>query len=219
AQSLGWQKVTRKQAEKRRGFSDESSIRGRAKGASLFFDELLYKQVKKFNPKYKKSKQELIKGLSLLSPNIFGNQEFLQFLKGEKTFFLDAQNRELNLKLIDFENIENNVFEITEEYYFFNGKFANREDVVFLINGVPVLVIECKNVTKEEALSIGIGQLRRYHKETPEMFVPQQVFSVTEGLGFSYGATWNLVKRNIFNWRGDEIGKLENKIKTFFNKK
>jgi type I restriction enzyme R subunit len=30
-----------------------------------------------------------------------------------------------------------------------------REDVVFLINGIPVLVIECKNATKDEAIALG----------------------------------------------------------------
>lgn len=48
--------------------------------------------------------------------------------------------------------------------------------------------------------------------------IPQQIFTVTESLGFSYGVTWNINKRNIFNWKHQEIGKLENKIKTFFTK-
>ncbi len=219
AKEIGWDVVSRSQAEALRGFTEDGSIRSRAKNASLSFDNLLFQKVKEFNSNYVQSQQELVSQLSLLPPNIFGNQEFLQFLKGEKTFFHDQQSRELNLKLIDFDNIENNAFQVTEEYYYFNGKHGNREDIVFLINGIPILIIECKNVTKEEALSIGIDQLGRYHEETPEMFVPQQVFSVTEGLGFSYGATWNLVRRNIFDWRGDEVGKLENKIKTFFSKR
>jgi type I restriction enzyme R subunit len=218
AKEIGWDVVSRSRAETLRGFDDEGSIRSRAKDASLFFDDLLFQKVREFNPDYKKSQQELISQLKLLSPDIFGNQDFLQFLKREKTFFHDLQGREFNLKLIDCEDISKNTFQVTEEYYFFNGKYGNREDVVFLINGIPVFVIECKNVTKDEALSIGIDQLRRYHSETPEMLVPQQVFGVTEALGLSYGVTWNLVRRNIFNWRGDEVGKLENKIKTFFDK-
>lgn len=44
------------------------------------------------------------------------------------------------------------------------------------------------------------------------------MFTVTESLGFSYGVTWNLNKRSIFNWREEEVGKLENKVKSFFNK-
>ena len=39
--------------------------------------------------------------------------------------------------------------------------------------------------------------------ETPELFVPEQIFTVTDAIGFSYGATWNTVRRNIFNWKDD----------------
>ncbi len=81
---------------------------------------------------------------------------------------------------------------MTEEFNCHNGKHGTREDVVFLINGIPVLVIECKNATKDEAIALGVDQVRRYHAETPELFVPQMVFTATEAIGFSYGVTWNL---------------------------
>jgi type I restriction enzyme, R subunit len=49
-----------------------------------------------------------------------------------------------------------NVYEVTEEFYVYNGHYGTREDVVFLINGIPVLVIECKNATKNEAIALGV---------------------------------------------------------------
>ena len=70
--------------------------------------------------------------------------------------------------------------------------------MVFLINGIPVLVIECKNATKDEAIALGVDQIRRYHVETPEVMVPQMLFTATEAIGFAYGVTWNMVRRNIF---------------------
>ncbi len=94
-------------------------------------------------------------------------------------------------------------------------KHGTREDVVFLINGIPVLVIECKNATKDEAIALGVDQVRRYHAETPELFVPQMVFTATEAIGFSYGVTWNLLRRNIFNWKNEQKGNLEAKVKSF----
>ena len=90
-----------------------------------------------------------------------------------------------------------------------------REDVVFLINGIPVLVIECKNASKDEAIALGVDQIRRYHHETPELFVPQQLFTATDAIGFAYGVTWNTVRRNIFNWKHKEVGNLEAKVKSF----
>jgi type I restriction enzyme, R subunit len=123
--------------------------------------------------------------------------------------------RELNLILVDYDNPDYNVFEVTEEVYSHNAKYGTREDVVFLVNGIPVLVIECKNATKDEAIAPGVDQVRRYHAETPELFVPQMVFTATEAIGFAYGVTWNLIRRNIFNWKHEEKGNLEAKVKSF----
>lgn len=216
AQEIGWRFVSQSEAESKREF-DRSGIspREKAKNASRYFTELLFETVKKFNPKYKDSKEELLRKLDLPLPTIQGNREFLEHLQGQKTYFSKEDKREFNLKLIDFEHPEKNVYEVTEEYYLFNGQYANREDGVFLINGIPVLVIECKNATKDEAIALGVDQIRRYHRETPEMFVPQQLYTATESIGFSYGVTWNTIRRNIFNWKEEEIGNLEAKVKSF----
>ncbi|MEZ5106797.1 MAG: HsdR family type I site-specific deoxyribonuclease [Draconibacterium sp.] len=216
ANEIGWTIVSQGEAESRRGFdSSAASPREKAKNASRFFTDTLFEKVKEFNPKFKDSKTDLLRLLDLPLPTIQGNRDFLFYLQGEKTFFSKEENREFNLILIDYENPANNIFEVTEEFYLFNGQYANREDVVFLINGIPVVVIECKNATKDEAISIGVDQLRRYHRETPELMVPQQCFTATESIGFSYGVTWNTIRRNIFNWKSEEIGNLEAKVKSF----
>jgi len=219
AEEIGWHFVPQSEAENCRNFdASAASPRERAKTASRFFTDTLFEKVRLFNPAFKENKDELLRLLDMPLSTIYGNRDFLNYLKGEKTFFSREQNRELNLMLIDFERPENNVFEVTEEYYLFNGQYANREDVVFLINGIPVMVIECKNATKDEAIAIGVDQLRRYHRETPEMMTPQQLFTATESIGFSYGVTWNMIRRNIFNWKHDEIGNLEAKVKSFCNR-
>lgn len=216
AQEIGWTFVPQSQAEQRRGFDQTgASPRDKAKNASRFFTDTLFEKVKEFNPKFKDTKEELLRKLNLPLPTIAGNRDFLKHLQGEKTFFSKEENREFNLILINYDEPNKNVYEVTEEYYLFNGQNANREDVVFLINGIPVLVIECKNATKDEAVAIGIDQIRRYHRETPEFFSPEQIFTATESIGFSYGVTWNLIKRNIFNWKEEEIGNLEAKVKSF----
>ena len=121
----------------------------------------------------------------------------------------------MNLILIDYDALANNAFEATEEWVFHNGRHGTREDVVFLINGIPVLVIECKNANKDEAIALGVDQSRRYHRETPELFVSQQLFTATDAIGFSYGASWDTVQWNIFNWKHEEVGQLETRVKSF----
>ena len=156
-----------------------------------------------------------------LHADITGNREFLTFLRNQGKFFCAEENRELDLTVIDYGDLTRpreewrNVYEVTEEFYFHNGHYGTREDVVFLINGIPVLVIECKNANKDEAIALGVDQIRRYHAETPEVMVPEMIFTATEAIGFTYGVTWNTVRRNIFNWKHEEVGNLEAKVKSF----
>ncbi len=218
AQEIGWTFIPRSKAEARRGFDpDAVTPAERAARASLYFNDLLHAQVRAFNPKYTDATGALIGRLRHLQANIFGNREFLGYLRNTGKYFCKAENRELDLRLIDYEQdpLKANVFEVTEEFYIHNGKYGNREDVVFLINGIPVLVIECKNAGKDEAIAVGIDQIRRYHTETPELFVPEMIYTATEAIGFSYGVTWNTIRRNIFNWKSEQVGQLEHKVKSF----
>jgi len=226
AQEIGWSFVSRKEAEVRRGFDpDAKTPQDRARNASLYFDDLLYAKVREFNPKYQEGEGALLGQFRHLIPSIYGNRDFVGYLRNNGKFFCDEENRELDLKLIEYGDLFldpqqdkqrlGNAYEVTEEFYWHNGHFGTREDVVFLINGIPVLVIECKNADKDEGIALGIDQIRRYHIETPELFVPEQIFTATEAIGFSYGPTWNMVRRNIFNWKSEQIGQLEAKIKSF----
>ncbi|HEX4773630.1 MAG TPA: HsdR family type I site-specific deoxyribonuclease [Bryobacteraceae bacterium] len=216
AQEIGWEYVPRDGAEGRRGFDpSKESPSEQAAEASPYFDDLLDAQARIFNPKYAEGPGALVGDLRHLHSDISGNRDFLAYLRNSRTFYDREAGRELNLTLIDYERPENNVFQVTEEFYIHNGHHGTREDVVFLINGIPVLVIECKNATKDEAIALGVDQIRRYHSETPELFVPQMVFTATEAIGFSYGVTWNLIRRNIFNWKHEQRGNLEGKVKSF----
>ncbi len=216
AQEIGWTFVIRSEAEKRRGFNyDVANVQERCRRASLYFEDLLYSKVKEFNPDYRETAVTLIRRFNNLKTDIYGNREFVKYLRNEGQFYHKEENRERDLILIDYSPANNNIFEVTEEFYWFNGHYGNREDVVFLINGLPVLVIECKNANKDEAIALGVDQIRRYHRETPEFFVPEQIFTATEAIGFYYGVTWNTVRRNIFNWKGEAVGNLEDKVKTF----
>ena len=211
AQEIGWTFVSRPKAEERRaGFPTRQSRQDAGRNAraplSLFFDDLLDAKVREFNPRYAEAEGELLGRFRHFRTNIYGNREFVDYLRNRGKFFDREENRERDLILIDYDNPERNVFEVTEEWGFHNGHYGTREDMVFLINGIPVLVIECKNATKDEGVALGIDQIRRYHRETPELFVPEQIFTATDAIGFSYGVTWNTVRRNIFNWKLTEGG-------------
>ena len=215
AQAIGWTFVPRKEAEQRRGFDPDAPPKDRAKNRSLFFPGLLNAKVREFNPCYAEAESALPGKFHHLPTTIYGNQKFVEYLRNRGTYADQKEKRERDLILIDYDNQARNVYEVTEEFAFHNGHHGTREDVVFLINGIPVLVIECKNAAKDEAIALGVDQIRRYHNETPELFVPEQIFTATDAIGFSYGASWNTVRRNIFNWKDEEVGKLEAKVKSF----
>jgi type I restriction enzyme, R subunit len=215
AQDIGWTFVSREEAEARRGFDPDVPPKDRPKGASLFFEDLLDSKIRQFNPRYSDSEGAILGKFRHLHTDIYGNRDFVEHLRNRGKYFDHEENRERDLILIDYDHPDNNVFEVTEEFAYHNGHYGTREDVVFLINGIPVLVIECKNASKDEAIALGVDQIRRYHDETPELFVPEQLFTATDAIGFSYGVSWNLVRRNIFNWKHDEVGKLEAKVKSF----
>ena len=222
AQEIGWRFVTRAEAESRRGFDSEGTTsENRAHLASLYFGDILHTQVRSFNPQYKDAEGSLVGQFERLNTDIYGNRDFLAYLRNRGKFFCAEENRELDLQLIDYDDLtresekRRNVYEVTEEFSFHNNRYGTREDVVFLINGIPVLVIECKNACKDEAIALGVDQIRRYHAETPEIFVPEMLFTATEAIGFSYGVTWNTVRRNIFRWKHEEMGNLEAKVKSF----
>ena len=207
AEAIGWTFVSREEAEQRRG--------GTPAPLSLFFDDLLDAKVREFNPRYAEAQGLLLGQFRHLHADIYGNREFVEHLRNRGKFFDVDESRERDLILIDYEDPTRNVYEVTEEWAFHNGHYGTREDIVFLINGIPVLVIECKNASKDEAIALGVDQIRRYHRETPELFVPEQLFTATDAIGFSYGVSWNTVRRNIFNWKDEEVGKLEAKVKSF----
>jgi type I restriction enzyme R subunit len=215
AEAIGWTFVSREEAEQRRGFDLEVPPADRAKNRSLFFDDLLDAKVREFNPRYAEAKGALLGQFRHLHTDIYGNREFVEYLRNRGKFFDHEEKRERDLILIDYDDPARNVYEVTEEWAFHNGHYGTRADIVFLINGIPVLVIECKNANKDEAIALGVDQIRRYHRETPELFVSQQLFTATDAIGFSYGVSWNTVRRNIFNWKDGEVGKLEAKVKSF----
>jgi type I restriction enzyme R subunit len=215
AEAIGWMVVSREEAEQRRGFDPDVPPTERSQNRSLFFDDLLDAKVREFNPRYAEAEGALLGQFRHLHTDIYGNREFVEHLRNRGKFFDHEEKRERDLILIDYDDPARNVYEVTEEWAFHNRHYGTREDVVFLINCIPVLVIECKNANKDEAIALGVDQIRRYHRETPELFVSQQLFTATDAIGFSYGVSWNTVRRNIFNWKHDEVGKLEAKVKSF----
>lgn len=209
SQEIGWEYV-----------NPSVAMRLRGDDTGLYFSDVLLSQLRRLNPRVVDSDRasEILRRLNLLRPSIEGNRDALSWLRGEQSIFVPEENRERNVRLIDFDNPENNIFQVTDEWRHRGIAFSNRADVVFLINGFPIAIAETKAAEKKDGLADGMTQIRRYHKETPEMLIAPQVFEVTELIKFFYGVTWSTSRKNVFNWKDIFRGDYENTIKTFFDR-
>src|SRR5690606_19835144 len=160
--------------------------------------------------------EEVAERLVRVLPNIEGNLQAWEWLKGLKTVFVETERRERNVRLLDPDNPASNVFHVTEELRFTNGVKRIRPDVVFFINGIPVIVVETKATHHVEGIAETFDQLRRYHHEGPELLAILQVHALTHLVQFYYGATWSLSRKDLYNWRDEQAGDFETLVKHFF---
>ena len=197
ADEIGWQRISPSEAMRMRG-SDT---------AARYFTDVLQAQLLKLNKGIidDSNCDDVMRKLGLLKSTLEGNQSALSWMRGEQSIFVPSEIRELNVTLIDFENHDNNLFHVTDEWEQRGVVHTNRADVVFLINGIPLAIVETKSAHKRDGLALGVDQIRRYHRETPEMFTTAQLYVVTHLRDLLYSVTWNTNRKNIFNWKTDEV--------------
>lgn len=207
AEAVGWSPVPPKEALAMRGGESGTLFAGVLK------DRLLA-----LNPEFMTEElaEEVVKRLEGARPTIEGNEEVLLWLRGERSVYVPEEKRERDVKLVDFDDLDANVLQVTEEWAYSNGIERNRADVVFLVNGIPVVIVEAKSAQRPDGIDEAFGQIRRYHEETPEMMIAPQLFDITHLLDFYYGATWTLARRSLFNWKDEEPGNFERKVRAFF---
>ncbi|MCK4538281.1 MAG: HsdR family type I site-specific deoxyribonuclease [Candidatus Krumholzibacteria bacterium] len=186
----------------------------------LLFNRILEEKLVELNPGLinAKNAEDVIRRIEAVRNTIEGNAEILAWLRGEQSFYDKNENRERNVTVVDFASPDRNIYHVTDEWQYTNGQETNRADVMFLINGIPVAIVETKSATKAKGIEEGLIQIREYHHETPEMLTTPQVFDLTHLIDFYYGVTWNLNRKNLFNWHIEEQDNYENKVKRFFDR-
>lgn len=117
------------------------------------------------------------------------NEEFFKWMTGEKTMPFGENNRHVPVRLIDFENVTNNSYIVTNQF-----RVHNREtkipDVVLFINGLPVVVGEAKTPIRPSISWLdGAHEVHDiYENAVPQLFVPNILSFATEGKELFYGA-------------------------------
>ena len=80
---------------------------------------------------------------------------------------VDGDKKSFTIQYIDWKNIQNNVFHVTEEYSVMRStsKEHYRPDIVLFVNGIPFCIIECKRPDMKEPLKQAISQHLRNQQE------------------------------------------------------
>lgn len=129
----------------------------------------------------------------LLSVNSTGlvraNEEFAEWLKGNKTMPFGKNYAHVSVKLIDFENLDNNKFQLVNQFSIRNRE-TKRPDIVMFVNGIPLVVGETKTPIRPSVswLDAASDIHDIYENSVPELFVPNILSFATEGKELYYGA-------------------------------
>ncbi|KZE29593.1 type I restriction endonuclease subunit R [Crenobacter luteus] len=192
AVEIGWTSITPEDARTKRGGE-----------AGTFFRDVLEAKLAAFNPWMSADAvRSVVETLDALPATIEGNRELLAWLRGERQWYDEAEKRHRPVTVIDFEHVADNIFHVTWEWKIKPpARKGNRADVMFVVNGVPVVIVEHKNPKDGDAIERAIKQLRRYELETPELLATTQLFNVTHLLDYWYGVTWNANRRDMARWK------------------
>lgn len=118
------------------------------------------------------------------------NENFMAWLRGEKTMPFGPNGEHVTVRLIDSSNLSQNRYVVTNQWTFRAGSVEKRFDVVFLVNGLPLIIGEAKTPTRSAVTWFDAAyQVHEiYEKQVPAMFVPNVFSFATEGKLFRYGS-------------------------------
>lgn len=101
------------------------------------------------------------------------NAVFMGYLQDgiEVKYFHKAEEKSSIVKLIDYEKVENNTFEVVNQFTFIEGYNNRRPDIILFINGLPLVLMELKSPSKDEVgAENAYNQIRNYMQDIPSIF-------------------------------------------------
>ncbi len=101
----------------------------------------------------------------------------------------DNEERYEKIWLFDFKNSENNDFVAANQFTIIENERERRPDVIFFINGLPLVVIELKNMADENATILdAYNQLQTYKDEVSSLFKYNEILVISDGIKARAGA-------------------------------
>jgi type I restriction enzyme R subunit len=133
-----------------------------------------------------------------------GHKEILKYLKYGVPIRTEKERIVKYIQLFDYKNFKNNDFVVTNQFKFV-GRENIRLDILLIINGIPLVNIECKNpYTDKKDYFDAYKQIKRYEKTAPELYKYIQI-----GVGFAELVKYfpivpwlDDVRQEVWKWEG-----------------
>ena len=183
---------------------DEVGATGRSSVKECILPEVLRKALKRINPNVN---DEIINDIVSDYRRDYSSQDMIdvnyrlynQLRNGKRVETRTAKGDDFEIvKLIDFDNVENNDFHCVNQMWI-KGHFRyRRPDVLLFVNGLPVVFIELKNSTVKVEESYN-KNLVSYREDIPNIFALNQICVLSNGQRTKIGA-WNAGYEFFFEW-------------------
>ncbi len=171
-QKLGYQYLSPEEALELRG----------GKTSNVLLEDILRQQLRNLNSirigshsEARFSEQNIENGVAAMrnvpmeGGYLNGNEAVYNMLTLGKAFeqSIDGDKKSYTMRYIDWQQPENNVFHVTEEFAVTRAGSNDtyRPDIVLFVNGIPLVVIECKRPDVKGAEEQAISQHLRNQKE------------------------------------------------------
>ena len=123
-------------------------------------------------------------------------------IEGDRTFVA---------RLIDRKNIENNLFQVINQYTVIEYK-EKRPDVVVFINGIPLIVFELKNAINEDTtIENAYNQIKNYQEDIRNLFYYNAFSVISDGINARIGTITADFNR-FMTWKSKDGEKPEENI-------
>ena len=160
----------------------------RADYKQVFLFDRLQTKLEDLNPKISlEGLQEALRKIRLIShPTLIeNNRAFHRLLvEGVDVEFRNADGKIVHDKvwLTDFANPDANEFLAVNQFTVEEGHFNRRADVVVFINGIPLAVLELKNIADEQAtIRKAFDQFQTYKAQIPSLFHSNALLVISDG--------------------------------------
>ena len=144
------------------------------------------------------------------------NETFTDYLQSgvEVRYFDGKEERDDIVRLLDFDEPENNTFHVVNQWTFVEYS-EKRPDVICFVNGMPLVVFELKSPSREETdASDAYLQLRNYMHHIPSLFVPN-IFCVMSDMAETRVGTITSDEDRYVAWKSVDGDYSETKMATW----